>query len=204
MRALDLGCSVGRAVFELSRKFDEVVGVDISQSFINVAREMKENGHIAYRMITEGDTFEDRVASLDPTIEKSKCSFRIGDMCNLPLDVGQFDLVLIANVLCRVAYPKTVLQRLCGPQGLVKEGGYVVIASPFSWEEKYTARCNWLGGNSSDTNKSTSSKDALKEIMSEDFKLLKEDDIPFIIREHKRKFQLIYSYLTVFQKIVKQ
>ena len=88
MRALDLGCAVGRAVFELSRRFDEVVGVDISQSFINVAKEIREHGQISYRMFQEGDTFEDKTASLDPTIERSKCSFRIGDMCNLPLDLG--------------------------------------------------------------------------------------------------------------------
>lgn len=109
-KALDLGCAVGRAVFELTKEFDEVVGVDISQSFINVARELKEFGSVKYRMIVEGDSYEEKIASvLNKGLNLERASFRIGDICNLPLDLGKFDLVLIANVLCRVTYPKTVL-----------------------------------------------------------------------------------------------
>ncbi len=33
-RALDVGCAVGRSVFQLSRLCDEVVGIDSSQRFI--------------------------------------------------------------------------------------------------------------------------------------------------------------------------
>jgi len=34
-RALDLGCAVGRSSFELAREYQEVVGIDISQTFID-------------------------------------------------------------------------------------------------------------------------------------------------------------------------
>lgn len=36
-RALDLGCAVGRSTFELAREYGEVVGIDISQTFIDGA-----------------------------------------------------------------------------------------------------------------------------------------------------------------------
>lgn len=36
-RALDLGCAVGRSTFEIAREFSEVVGIDISQTFIDGA-----------------------------------------------------------------------------------------------------------------------------------------------------------------------
>jgi 2-polyprenyl-3-methyl-5-hydroxy-6-metoxy-1,4-benzoquinol methylase len=37
LRALDLGCAVGRSSFELTRYFDRVVGLDYSARFIQVA-----------------------------------------------------------------------------------------------------------------------------------------------------------------------
>lgn len=40
-RVLDVGCAVGRACFELANHFDEVVGVDFSQAFVNAANKMK-------------------------------------------------------------------------------------------------------------------------------------------------------------------
>ena len=36
-RALDLGCAVGRSTFEIARGFGEVVGIDISQTFVDGA-----------------------------------------------------------------------------------------------------------------------------------------------------------------------
>ncbi|NLE38957.1 MAG: 5-histidylcysteine sulfoxide synthase, partial [Pirellulaceae bacterium] len=40
--ALDLGCAVGRASFELARHFDHVTGIDFSARFIRVALQLKE------------------------------------------------------------------------------------------------------------------------------------------------------------------
>src|SRR5271155_1458317 len=42
-RALDLGCAVGRASFELGRDFDEVVGIDFSARFVAAAEHMRDN-----------------------------------------------------------------------------------------------------------------------------------------------------------------
>ncbi|KNC75363.1 hypothetical protein SARC_12111 [Sphaeroforma arctica JP610] len=43
-RALDIGCAVGRSSFELARHFEDVVGIDFSQHFIDVANDIKEHG----------------------------------------------------------------------------------------------------------------------------------------------------------------
>ena len=37
MKALDIGCAVGRTSFELTRSFDYVLGLDYSARFIQVA-----------------------------------------------------------------------------------------------------------------------------------------------------------------------
>lgn len=40
-RALDVGCAVGGATFELSKYFDSVVGIDFSHAFVDTANELK-------------------------------------------------------------------------------------------------------------------------------------------------------------------
>lgn len=60
--------------------------------------------------------------------------------------MGSFDVVLMANLLCRLPTPKTCLARLGGPNALVQPGGHVVLTSPFSWLEQFTDKENWMGG----------------------------------------------------------
>ena len=45
--ALDIGCAVGRSSFELAAHFDEVVGIDCSTRFIDIARRIQERGVVA-------------------------------------------------------------------------------------------------------------------------------------------------------------
>src|SRR5262249_54428402 len=47
-RALDLGCAVGRASFELARHFTEVVAIDFSRQFIGTARRLQKDGIIDF------------------------------------------------------------------------------------------------------------------------------------------------------------
>ena len=47
-RALDIGCAVGRSSFELTKLASEVIGIDFSQSFIDVAEEIRQGKKIVY------------------------------------------------------------------------------------------------------------------------------------------------------------
>ena len=67
-RALDVGCSVGRSAFELARDFDEVVGIDYSNTFIQRCQELKRTGHSTYKLMTEGALGEEKTATIHPDI----------------------------------------------------------------------------------------------------------------------------------------
>lgn len=54
-RALDIGCAVGRASFELARIFQEVVGIDFSLPFVNACNQLKEQGQLPYTATIEGN-----------------------------------------------------------------------------------------------------------------------------------------------------
>jgi ubiquinone/menaquinone biosynthesis C-methylase UbiE len=49
-RALDAGCGSGRHVIVLAERFDQVVGIDISEPLINIARERRSHGNVRYQV----------------------------------------------------------------------------------------------------------------------------------------------------------
>ena len=179
-RALDLGCAVGGSSFELARHCASVVGIDYSAAFIAAAKEMQNSGKISATRLDEGDSHTQLELMLDPSIDRRKLSFETGDAQNLRDDLGQFDVVLACNLICRLPEPLRLLERL--PK-LVSPGGQLFLTTPFTWLEAYTPRENWLGQDSKD------SFAGLKNELEPMFALEQVWDMPFLIREHARKFQ---------------
>lgn len=189
-RALDLGCAVGRSSFELARWCAEVTGIDYSASFIRAANTLAAGGEIPYERTEEGVLMTNTVARAPEGTEHQTVRFEVGDACALRPDLGSFDLVLLANLVDRLPDPRRCLERL---PGLVAPGGQLVIASPFTWLEEYTPREHWLGGIERQ-DQDMRGPEALREILSADFEFLRQTDLPFLIREHARKYQWSVSW----------
>jgi putative 4-mercaptohistidine N1-methyltranferase len=198
-RALDIGCAVGGSSFALASAFEKVVGVDLSKQFIDTAQSLKENLKFPYQVKIEGDIYEEALASAEPGAA-DRVEFRQADACSLPAEFIDFDAVLIANLLCRLPSPGACLGRLEGMRGLLRSGGIVVIVSPYTWMEKFTPREVWLGGYYDDDGKPHFSQDGIKAMLGDQFQLLHRQDMPLLIREHRRKYQYIVSDALVFQK----
>lgn len=199
-RALDLGCAVGGASFELARTFSEVMGIDLSESFIQTANLLKKEGRVSFARKEEGDIYTPLSISLDNDIERQRTQFCVGDACSLPADIGEFDAVLLGNLLCRLPSPTSCLMRMAGPLGIIKIGGLLLNTSPYSWFETYTPKEAWLGGKESGPHSSYSSA-GLHNVLSEHFELVHEENMPLIIREHARKFEYIVAHATVWRRV---
>jgi putative 4-mercaptohistidine N1-methyltranferase len=192
-RALDLGCAVGRSSFELARHCAQVIGVDFSAHFVNVATRLRDEGSVTFQYIEEGELTHPCHAIVPPEIDRSRVNFEQGDAVNLRSALGVFDVVLMANLIDRVNNPAKCLAQL--PE-LLKPGGQLVITSPYTWLAEYTPRENWLGGfmrNGQPVN----TFDTLQKILAPHFGLSRRQDLPFVIREHARKFQLGFAEATV-------
>jgi 5-histidylcysteine sulfoxide synthase/putative 4-mercaptohistidine N1-methyltranferase len=198
-RALDVGCAVGGAVFELATAFDEVVGVDLSQAFIEAAEILRRNGRMPYWLKQEGEIGEAREAMIQPASLRERVAFRVDDACNLSADLEGFDAVLMANLLCRLPEPQAAIARLTGHRALVRPGGLLVLISPYTWLDAFTPRQAWLGARYQD-GVALRSQDAIKTALSPAFTLVREADVPLVIREHHRKFQYIVSHAMVWQR----
>lgn len=190
-RVLDLGCSVGRSSFELSKHFREVIGIDYSKSFINAAKNIKDFGFHEIDIVSEGKNLRSRVF-LDKAIKREKVNFEVGDAQNLRKDLGTFDLVMACNLICRLNDPKKLLFKL---KDLVKDQGQLFLTTPFTWLLESTKKENWLNYQKED------SFSALKEILSENFELIKSWEIPFLYREHSKKYQFVISIASRWVKI---
>jgi 5-histidylcysteine sulfoxide synthase/putative 4-mercaptohistidine N1-methyltranferase len=198
-RALDIGCAVGGASFRLAETFESVTGVDLSERFIASAREMKEKKELSFKCKQEGDIYTTHKASV-PASACERVEFRQADACALPAEYLDFDAVLIANLLCRLPSPGACLGRLAGERGLVRPGGLLVIASPYTWSEAFSPRDVWLGGYIDENGREHLSENGLKQFLSGDFKLVHQGDLPLVLREHYRKYQYIVSQVLVFQR----
>lgn len=120
---------------------------------------------------------------------------------NIFLELGKFDFIIGSNLLCRLPDPLKFLQEI--PNFLTPNGIFVLI-SPYSWLEEYTAIDKWIGGTvDPQSNKPKESFNVLQEILQGNrhqghrLTLVHRENIPFLIREHERKFQLGVSDYTV-------
>jgi 5-histidylcysteine sulfoxide synthase/putative 4-mercaptohistidine N1-methyltranferase len=198
--ALDLGCSVGRASFELAKGgFRQVTGLDFSTRFFRLAARMQEQGSLRYALPEEGEIVsfhEVGLAEFGLEQLRDRVQFFQADACNLPEKFCGYDLVLAANLIDRLYSPRRFLSTI---HQRINPGGLLVIASPYTWQEQFTKKEEWLGGYR-EAGEPVWGLDGLKAALSPQFRLVGEpQEIPFVIRETRRKFQHSSAELTIWE-----
>ncbi len=188
-RGLDLGCAVGRSAFEMARQCEQVVGIDFSHAFIRAAEALRNGECLAYQRREEAAVVTPLQARAPGGIDLARINFLQGDAMSLPEELGSFDRVHAANLLCRLPEPQRLLDRL--PE-LVNPGGELVLATPCTWLEEFTPMENWPRGGTFEW---------LQQVLTENFVLLRQADEPFLIRETARKFQWTTSLVTVWRRL---
>ena len=195
-RALDLGCAVGRSSFEFARHCREVIAIDHSQRFVETANRLKTDGKLDYEFVEQGALVTRTTAIVPTDIDRTRVTFEQGDAMDLRDHLGQFDVVLLANLVDRLREPARCLERL---SGLVNPGGQLVVTTPGTWLEEYTPRANWLGGFERD-GRPVTTLDGLHARLDKDFQLNCTKDLPFLIREHARKFQWSIAQASIWRR----
>lgn len=180
-RALDLGCAVGRTTFELARHFAEVLGVDLSGQFIAAASALQRGEGVAHRLVTGAGCSVERQVVAPPGVAAERVRFEVGDALDLPPHLGELDAVVAANLLDRVARPTECLRRAAAR---VAPGGVLVVTVPYTWDEAFTPRQEWHVDYA---------------LLADRFTRVDEVDLPFVLREHGRKFELVIAHATVWR-----
>jgi SAM-dependent methyltransferase len=183
-RGLDLGCGVGRFTFELGLVVDDVLGLDNSKPFIAAARRMAAR-YVATASVREsGAEFNKIELRLSRPLQRASVEFQVGDAMNLGgFPNAFFDVVAAINLICRLPNPSNFLRQL---HRIVKPAGQLVIASPFSWLASYTRPRHWVNAHE------------VIHLLAPSFRLVQRHELPFVIREHRRKYQLVISEVLTF------
>jgi 5-histidylcysteine sulfoxide synthase/putative 4-mercaptohistidine N1-methyltranferase len=200
-RALDLGCAVGRASFELAQHFEWVTAIDFSARFIRIAYQLQEKGVIHYQLPEEGEIVsfhEKRLSEFGLEGLEAKLEFFQGDAHNLKPQFTGYDLILAANLIDRLYDPARFLNSI---HQRLNPGGLLVLASPYTWLEEFTKKENWVGGIRR-AGEPFTTLEGLQEQLGRHFRMLGEpQDVAFVIRETARKFQHTVSQVTIWEKV---
>ena len=199
-RALDIGCSVGRSAFELSKIYKEVDALDFSARFIQIASQMQQLGRLRYERKEEGElsTFQERtLKQMGINQLNCKINFLQQDACNMKSRFKDYDLVVAVNLIDRLSQPDRFLIDI-GKR--INIGGYLVIASPYTWLEEFTKKEKWLGGFKQD-GEPVKTIDGLHQYLDKNFTLTENPvKLPFVIRETINKYQHSLSEVTIWKK----
>lgn len=193
-RALDLGCAVGASTFELSRFHDETTGIDFSHAFIRSANEFLKRGHLDIQVSLEGNLTRELRINLPEGIKAGdqKIRFEQGDAANLRKDIGQFQTVFAGNLIDRLPDPEGFLRSLTE---ITLPGSQLILTSPYTWLREYTPEENWLQRENKDT------FEGIRKILEPNFACSRQFNIPFILREHRRKFQLTLAHASSWVRV---
>lgn len=198
-KALDLGCSVGRASLELARTYDQVVGLDFSARQIQVGVELIEQGFTSYPLLEEGElvSFQEvSLKQLNLAEVSRRANFYQADACNLKELYTGYDLILAANLIDRLYDPSKFLAMI---HERLNPGGLLVIASPYSWDESTTEKDKWLGGYRKDGEPYTTLM-GLHEQLAPHFKPVGQPSkLPFVLRVTRNRFEHTFSEVTVWE-----
>lgn len=147
--ALDIGCSVGRLTFELTKTHDRAIGIDTSYSFIRAARNLAAQKQLIFDLILEGQITEERSGGLDPDFEFNSAEFLVADAMALPFRSDRFSTAGSVNILEKVPDPLHHLSE--ANRVMDKTCAQFLFSDPFSWDEAVSSPDLWLGGKTQGT-----------------------------------------------------
>jgi len=199
--ALDIGCSVGRLSFEMSRLHRHVVGVDTSFSFIETARKVLREKRVGFDMIIEGLITERQECGLNGNWRYDRVDFIVADAMALPFPKSNFNTVCSVNVLEKVPNPLRHLAEV--NRVLADETGVFLFSDPFSWDETVSHPDSWVGGSHDGTNPGRGVT-AMRRLMDSDnslfnppLKILEQGDVSWKIRKTENLWEHITSQFLV-------
>jgi SAM-dependent methyltransferase/uncharacterized protein YbaR (Trm112 family) len=190
--ALDAGCSVGRACFELAaRERRLVLGVDLHFPMLRIAGEVLRTGTARYPrrragVVYDWRQFRARFAGSELV------DFWAVDATALPFAPGTFARALGLNVLDCVTSPHALLVSL---SSALSQGGKLSLTCPYDWSPGATPLETWLGGHSQRSESQGSPDMVLRALLASgehpaairELKLVAERErLPWQVRLHDR------------------
>jgi len=197
LKALDLGCSVGRATIELSKYFDHVDGIDFTARHIQHALALKEGKTVRYALPLEGEIVDYLEIALEELNYSSleNINFYQGDALNLKPQFTHYDFIYCGHLIESLYSPKDFLAIVHERLNL---NGILAISSNYDWvtenKDKQLGGFKVNGENFSNT-------DGLHQLLKTHFELLETKEFEWKKRVNSRKSELLNSEITIWRRV---
>ncbi len=191
-RSLDLGCSVGRYTFELARFSELSVGIDLKFSTVSEAALFQRTKKLSYERRKHGRCFEKIETAYSPS---QNVLFMVADALDPPFRAETFDLVAALNLIDNVKLPLVLIGQM---DALLKQGGSLILGSPYEWQTDICEPEEWLETADMDSPEMLQGilEGKLFPQMALNYEMLEEIfDLPWLLRHHARHFSVFLVHL---------
>lgn len=191
---LEVGCAVGRFVFEMAGKSDFSVGVDLSFAFIKTAREIMKGRGKRFELNEEGLITREIEFKLHESMKTENTEFIVADALRLPFRREIFSKIASLNILDKVPLPLRHLEemnRVGKPSGC-----QILISDPYSWSEEAAPQEHWLGGKRDGKFSGYGHENVakiLENVLNPPWKVKAEGVVNWKIRNHRNHAEMIKS-----------
>jgi len=141
---LDTGSAGGRFSLEMAKKFDFVVGIDTSVSFIRASRELMIHRRADLTLPEEGVLTRQETLTFPENWNTDNIEFIVGDAQALPFRSGAFSGLSSLNVVDKVPKPLVHLVEINRVARTFE--AQFLFSDPFSWSTEVAPQDDWLGG----------------------------------------------------------
>jgi len=183
---LEAGCGPGAFLLRAAPLFrDGALGLDASADALLLARRLAEVGEAWVPFREEGRRFAPRRVEAPRGEPVGAVHLLRADVAAPPLEAESFPAVAAFSLLDTVPDPLFVLGQL---DALLAPGGLLLLAAPWSWEERATPRAAWWG------RPGAASADVLRAALAGRhpalphlaYELLEEEELPWALPGHAR------------------
>ncbi len=206
---IDIGCSVGRASFELAKQTRGLVlGIDTHIPMLRLAQRILRTGEVAYLRRRVGMLYDPR--RFPVRFENAaNVDFWACDATALPFAPGTFAGATSLNVLDCVPSPLGHLRSLAH---ILSKGSRALLTTPYDWSANVTPIEAWLGGHSPRGHLSGNSPDILRALLTpgahpaslENLRLIAEiQHVPWHVRLHDRAMMRYALHMVVAEAATK-
>lgn len=145
---LEAGCGPGAFLHAAAPLFPAgALGLDLRAGVLRLARRLADHGEAVVPVRVEGRRFEAARVAVPAASRAGAGGIALvqGDVLAPPFEAGAFPAVAALSLLDTVVDPIVALGQL---DALLAPGGLLLLASPWSWDERATPPEEWWSGSS--------------------------------------------------------
>lgn len=203
---LDVGCSVGRAAFELAARYQQpVLGIDINLGMLRIAAKILRDGLVRYDRRRVGVVY-DRIEHELNFSAAEFVDFWACDAQALPFAENSVAGICGMNILDSIHSPTQLLGEI---SRVLQPNSSVVLSCPYDWTPSATTVEQWIGGHSQRSVEGGAAEPMLRRLLSGTepsipLKLIDEQNLPWHLRLHSRSRVTYDCHVTLSQKLAER